>query len=139
MRNFEFRLERVLEYRRLQEGWAKDALREAQAALAESERALERILDERESALTQDPKSVEGLIDLESYVTRLEDDAEAQRNVIAILAEEVEKARQEWIEARRALQTMERLREREYQQWEAELAREEQKALDEWTHSRRPA
>lgn len=139
MRRFEFRLEKVLEYRRLQEGWAKDALREAQAALAESERALERILREREVALERRPESVETFIDLDSYVTRLEDDAEAQRSVVAILADEVERARQEWMAARRALQTMEKLRDREYEQWESELQREEQKALDEWTNTRRSA
>ncbi len=139
MRRFEFRLEKVLAYRCLQEEWAKEALREAQAALGEAEIELTRIERERAAALLKKPKSIEAMIDLESYVAKLEDDAEAQKSVISILEDEVERARLEYLEAKRAVETMEKLKQRELEEWEAELNREEQKSLDDWTSTRRPA
>lgn len=139
MRKFEFRLQRVLDYRHLLEGWAKDALREAQAALVDAEQELEAILAERAQALKRKQKTLEAMVEQETFVLKLEDDAETQRSVIAILADEVERATNEWIEAKRAVETMEKLKQRELEIWETELAREEQKALDDWTNTRRPA
>lgn len=139
MRKFTFRLEKVLEYRRLEEGWAKDTYRQAQAARMEGDAALASIGERRLEVLA---KPVLGLTErrgLEGMLERLDGEEVVQRKVLAELMEDEAKAYTDWIERKQDLQALEKLRTREYDEWQLTANRKEQAALDEWSVLRRAA
>jgi flagellar export protein FliJ len=135
---FEFRLQRVLDYRELQEGWAKDALMAARASRLQAEATLVQMANEKQDALSPQG-DIRRLISLESYVALLEDRIASQESVIAILSDEEQKAHADWNEARTALKSLLKLRERAELEWQQEMQSAEQSLLDEWTQSRRDA
>lgn len=139
MRKFTFRLEKVLEYRRLEEGWAKDAYRQAQAARLEGDAALARIGERRLEQLAQPVLSLAERRNLESMLERLDGEEEVQRAVLAELMEDEARAYTDWIERKQDLQALEKLRARAYDEWLLQSNRKEQEALDEWSVLRRAA
>lgn len=139
MRPFEFSLQKVLDYRRMVEDWAKDALIEAQSRRMEAEDDLAAIRHRRERVLAISPRTVGELLDLERYLVRLEDEERAQEALLALLAQEEETARETWIDKRTEAEALDRLREIYREEWQLEADREEQRALDEWATMRRRA
>jgi flagellar export protein FliJ len=131
MRKFRFRLQRVLEYRALQEEWAKEAWLEARALRIAAQQELEKTIQEKRRAECILPTSVEEMQALDLYLERLEDEIEAQEAIVETLRQDEEKCHGEWIEARK------NLREKAYELWQLESARAEQKALDDWSNARR--
>lgn len=139
MRKFTFRLEKVLEYRRLEEGWAKDAYRQAQSARMEGDAALARIGERRVTLLAQPVLSLPERRELESMLERLDGEEDVQRSVLAELMDEEAKAYTDWIERKQDLQALEKLRARAHDEWLLQANRKEQEALDEWSVLRRAA
>lgn len=139
MRIFEFRLQRVLDYRRLVEGWAKDAYLDTRVRRLEAEADLHAIEARRQEILRQNPSSVDELLGLERYLVRLQDEERAQQTLISILVQEEETAQMNWIEKRKEAESLERLRTEHLAEWQYEADAEEQKALDEWAVTRRKA
>ena len=139
MRKFAFRLQRVLDYRELQEGWAQDAFLEAKASRISAEAELADIEDRRERAHRSHSPSVEHMRNLELFLAKLTDDIEAQESVISILKGEEEKAHQEWLEARKNRKALDKLKEQAEDEWRKGIEKEETKLLDDWTSARRPA
>lgn len=139
MRPFEFSLQKVLDYRRMVEDWAKDALIEAQSRRMEAEDDLAAVRHRREQVLAISPRTVGELLDLERYLVRLEDEERAQEALLALLAQEEETARETWIDKRTEAEALDRLREIYREEWQLEVDREEQRALDEWATMRRRA
>ncbi|MCH8273673.1 MAG: flagellar export protein FliJ [Armatimonadetes bacterium] len=137
MRKFEFRLQRVLEYRELQEGWAKEAYLGAQAARLRAEDDLAKLRGRREDALLTSAPSLVEIRDLDRYLSRLEDEIEEQKSVVEILKADEEKALHEWTEARKNLKALQKLRDSAQTEWQRQADREEQKSLDDWTSMRR--
>lgn len=139
MARFEFRLDKVLEYRRLQEEWAKDAYLEFRARRLETEAHILAIADRRQSTLRSHPNNIDELRSVESYLLRLDDEEHEQRAILAIQHEEEENAQMQWIQRKRAADAIENLKEASLAEWDREQLRAEQAALDEWTTSRRKA
>ena len=139
MRAFDFRLQRVLDYRRMVEGWAKDAYLDARVRRLEAEAELLTIDARRREVLEQRPNTIDQLLGLERYLVRLQDEERAQQMLISILIQEEESAQLAWIEKRKESESIERLREQHYADWQYEVGLEEQKALDEWAVTRRKA
>lgn len=139
MRIFEFRLQRVLDYRRLVEGWAKDAYLDTRVRRLEAEADLHAIEARRQEILRQSPGTVDELLGLERYLVRLQDEERAQQTLISILIQEEETAQMNWIEKRKEAESLERLRTEHLAEWQYEADLEEQKALDEWAVTRRKA
>jgi len=139
MPDFKFRLRRVLEYRELQEKWAKDAYLEVRSRLVAAEVEWREIGERRTQALRAPQESLEGMISLENYLHRLDDDDRAQCVVIEVIKSELAKAEAEWIETKRALESIQRLRDKAYEEWLVEENRREQAELDEWSVTRRRA
>jgi flagellar export protein FliJ len=137
MRKFRFRLQRVLEYRALQEEWAKEAWLEARALRIAAQQELEKTIQEKRRAECILPTSVEEMQALDLYLERLEDEIEAQEAIVETLRQDEEKCHGEWIEARKNHEALQRLREKAYELWQYESARAEQKALDDWSNARR--
>lgn len=139
MRKFFFRLEKVLDYRRLTEEWAKDAYLQAQALRLEGDAVLSSICERRLALLFMPVLGVHERLGLEAMLERMDGEEAIQRRVIAELIEDEERAMAEWIERRREVEVLVKLRGREHDEWLLESNRREQAALDEWAVMRRAA
>ncbi|MBS1709248.1 MAG: flagellar export protein FliJ [Armatimonadetes bacterium] len=139
MPRFRFRLQKLLDYRRLQEKWAKDAWLDAQRRRIDVERDIDAVRVERTGMMESKPLSLADHQALERYLTRLDDQERAHQALVAILEDEEEEARQAWLAARQEAHALEILREGALADWKKFEEREEQKALDEWAVLRRVA
>lgn len=137
MRRFVFRLEPVLRLRRMQEDEKKRAFALAgQRARQQAERLrasrVELALANR--ALAEVRK---GTIDLvrarlqEGYVRAMERRVTDEERRLAEAVAQQAQAQREFIEARRRVRVLERLRERQWKRYLGEAEREERKVLDE--------
>lgn len=136
---FRFRLQRVLEYREMEEKWAKDHFLEKQAARFEAESELNEIEKARRTYLTMGADDLTQLRELELRLQKLDDNERAQRILIHTLEQEEDEARGVWLEKRQEKGVMEKLRERAHEEFKAILAKREQNALDEFATQRRVA
>jgi len=140
MRRFVFSLQKVLEYRQRLEEQAIRAFAEAQAQLMHEQAVLHKLLIEREECLRRSNRrqhlSVELLAVEQTYLSALEERIEQQRQRVAEAEKVLEEKRQALIEAQRERKTLERLREKQYEEWRQEWLRTEQKALDELANVR---
>jgi flagellar FliJ protein len=140
MRRFVFSLQKVLEYRQRLEEQAIRAFAEAQAQLMHEQAVLHKLLIEREECLRRSHRrqhlSVELLAVEQTYLAALEERIEQQRQRVAEAEKVLEEKRQALIEAQRERKTLERLREKQYEEWRQEWLRTEQKALDELANVR---
>jgi flagellar FliJ protein len=133
VRRFRFRLESVLRHRLQIEEKKERAFVEAQ----QRRRAAQRVLRQLEAEVMR-VRQVDPGLDLrwlewrEQYVVRLRDRMAAQEQVISLLAQEEEQRRQEWLEARRDRQVLDKLKEKAKARHRAEELWEEQRDLDEW-------
>jgi flagellar export protein FliJ len=137
MAQFKFRLEKLLEYRQLQEKWAKDAYMECRAKMLEAEADVDAVKRRKSTALIARPCSFDERVSLESYVIRLEDEQRAAEAAFAIMGDETEIALEEWHIARQDAEAMVKLREADLADWTLEESRREQRELDEWAVLRR--
>ncbi|MBS1722939.1 MAG: flagellar export protein FliJ [Armatimonadetes bacterium] len=137
MAKFKFKLEKLLEYRRLQEGWAKDAYAETMARKLEAEGQLEGLRRKRQEACMARPCGLDGRVSLDKYVTRLQDEERAGEATLSVLESDVEAAQQVWLEARKEAEAIQKLRDADFEQWLLEENRREQAELDEWSILRR--
>lgn len=137
MRKFEFRLQRVREFRHSVEAKLKAEYREVQLRVAEAEALLEHLRATRELAAQDRPQNIEGLKTLQAYLARLDDDAVSQEAIIAILKNDEELARANWLEAKKEAKTTDQLYETAMAEYLTEENRQEQKDLDEWSNTRR--
>jgi flagellar protein FliJ len=139
MRRFEFKLEKVREFRRMLEEQAKKELQDTQRRVLEAEDELVNMLNKRQQSLSTALKSVQDRLAMQSYIAKLDDDRTSQESVIAILKQDEEYARQLWIHARQEAEALEKLREKAKEEYDQEAARIEQAELDEWANTRRAA
>ncbi len=139
MRKFEFRLQRVLDYREMEEDWAKQDYLARQIERIKAEGELQTILDNREAMLKQPNSTVEDRLALQNALGKSDDDERAQHAVIEVLMAEEGKALTTWTEKRRDLKALIKLRDEAQSEWRAESERFEQNELDEWTNTRRKA
>jgi len=139
MKKFTFRMERVLEYRRLQEGWAKDAYIEARAARLDAEATISALHERRDEAISKVPNTIEDRQALDRYLLQLEDEEGTQKHIAGILAEEEANALTVWQERKQELEAMVKLKEKAKEEYDLEANRAEQAELDEWTTTRRAA
>ena len=139
MAEFAFRLQRVLQYRELAEGWAKDAYLEARGARLEAVAVLEVIQQRRNEIIKEPTKTIDDRLALEACIEKSKEDERQQEIVIDLLETDEAKRKEDWTEARKELQALEKLREAALAQWKLEENRREQKAADELTIQRRAA
>ena len=139
MKRFKFKLERALNWRERQEQAAKDAFLEARSARIEAESELVTLSSRRQTAMLASAPSLGDRLALEGFHQRLDDDARQLRAIIAVLQQEEDAKRNEWTEARRRLELMQKLKEKALSEWTYEANRREQAELDEWATTRRLA
>jgi flagellar FliJ protein len=136
---FKFRLQRVLEYREMEEKWAKDHFLEKQAARFEAESELAEIDRTRKAYLGMGADDLTQRRELEIRLQKLDDCERAQRLLIYTLQEEEEEARAIWLDKRQEKSVMEKLRERAHEDFKVLIEKQEQQALDEFATQRRVA
>lgn len=139
MPDFEFRLQRVLDYRALAEEWAKDAYLDARAARLQAVAELETIEVRRGELLKSPHATLDDRLAMQNCLDKYDEDERQQRIVIDMLEADEAKRKDEWTEARKELQVMEKLREKALAEWTLDQNRREQKELDEWSVMRRAA
>ncbi len=133
MAKFEFRLQKVLEYRGMVEQWAKEAYLDAQRKVFDAEAEREEIRATRQEILSRRMNSVEDLLALNAYVERLDDQEAMQDSILRILNDAVDTAKQEWIEAKQEAEALIKLRDGDLAEWTLDQERKEQAELDEMT------
>jgi flagellar export protein FliJ len=136
---FHFRLQRVLEYRELVEGWAKDAYLDAKAARIEAEAAVEAIGARRKELVEGPAETMQDRLAVQACLEKLAEDERQQRVVIEMLVGDEERLKQAWTEARKELQVLEKLREAARAEWQLEESRRERKEMDEFALQKRAA
>jgi flagellar FliJ protein len=136
---FKFRLQRVLEYREMEEKWAKDHFLEKQAARFEAESELAEIDRTRKAYLGMGADDLTQRRELEIRLQKLDDCERAQRLLIYTLQEEEDEARAIWLDKRQEKSVMEKLRERAHDEFKVLIEKQEQQALDEFATQRRVA
>lgn len=136
---FKFRLQRVLEYREMEEKWAKDHFLEKQAARFEAESELAEIDRTRKAYLGMVADDLTQRRELEIRLQKLDDCERAQRLLIYTLQEEEDEARAIWLDKRQEKSVMEKLRERAHEEFKVLIEKQEQQALDEFATQRRVA
>ena len=139
MRKFEFRLQKVLEFRELSETWAKDAYLEAHSRRLSVEQNIAELEARRQEILHGHPRDVHEFRTYESYLERIDDENREQETVRELLLTEEEKAKEDWLAKRRDHELMKRLHDNELAEWQQEFERSEQRELDEWSNQRREA
>lgn len=139
MAKFKFRLEKLLEYRRLQEGWAKDAYLVALARQHEAESLLASTETRKSRAMASHPSGLDERRSLDSYLTRLDDEIRAHEAAISVVTDEAVAALEEYQNAKKEASVIEKLRETRLAEWKLAQSRKEQADLDEWATQRRAA
>jgi flagellar export protein FliJ len=134
---FEFRLQKVLEYRERLEGWAKDSYLDARAARLEAEATLHELRLRRGNLLENTPTDLNSRTALEGTLLHLDDQERAQAVVLKVLLSEEETSFIAWQAAKRDSETLVRLRDAALEEYKLEETSREQSALDEWAVLRR--
>ncbi len=137
MTPFAFSLQRVLDYRRLEEQWAQEAFRLARTAVAEAEWELDAIRSRRASLDDSPVPTIAARLDLEACHRELTREEESAQNRLALLANDEARALDEWKVCRIAAEALAKLREAAFEEWTREQSRIEQAELDEWAVLRR--
>ncbi len=139
MKTFDFRLRKVLDYRKLTEEWAKESYLDARAARLEAETLLMGILNLKKQLLNERALCIEDLQTQELRFNALDDREGEQQLVINVLVNEEAEALAVWNERRQEVAALEKLHDHAYEEWVHLMNKEEQAFLDEWTNSRRAA
>lgn len=134
---FAFPLQRVLDYRRLEEAWAQEAFRLARDARSEAEEDIARLRLRRSGLVDYPVASLSVRMDVEACHAVLDREEESAQNRLALLANDEARATEEWRSRRVAAEALAKLRESAFEEWEREEARREQADLDEWAVLRR--
>lgn len=139
MKTFDFRLAKVLDYRRLVEDWAKEAYLDARTARLEAEVMLAGIRQQRHNLLMETATTIEDLQTQELLFNAIDDREATQQLVLNVLLDEEGAALGEWTSKRRDVAVLEKLHDKAFEEWSKEMNKEEQAFLDEWTNGRRAA
>jgi flagellar export protein FliJ len=137
MAKYRFKLEKLLEYRHLQEKWAKDEFLSRRAKKLEGEKQIELIKERRTEAAGRNYQTLEERRAQEAYVARLEDEKRGFEAAVAVLTGEEEVARVKWLNVKKDAEALEKLKQKDFELWTTEEQRRVQNELDEWSIQRR--
>ncbi len=136
---FRFNLQKVLDFREVQEDDAKQELLAKRAEVVTAERELAEISLRRSGVLETVTSSVVDRLLLEGRLEKLDFEERITASALEVLKDEASAAEDRWRERKRELQTMVKLRDRRLSEWQLDETRKEQAELDEWAVLRRPA
>ncbi|MGV3617567.1 MAG: flagellar export protein FliJ [Fimbriimonas sp.] len=139
MPKFSFRLQKVLEFRELEEGEAQNAYRAAQDAVSEKQADIRKLILHRTALVSAPAPTIDARLHLERVMERIDDEERTERSILAILENEETIAEANWNAKRQAVKVIEKLRENALEAWKQDEERREQADLDEWAVLRRAA
>jgi len=139
MAKFQFRLQKLYEYRLMQEKWAKDEYLACMSKRIAGEQEVQKIYESRVAATSVTYSSIQDRLAQEQFVARLESDQRAVEAAVAVLEGEEDTARENWLDTKKNAEALGKLREKELEGWLLEENRREQGELDEWSVMRRIA
>lgn len=132
MPRFQFRLEQVLRYRELMEESARDCYLEARAARLDAEQSLRSFEAARQNMITKGAATIPERIALALALSKQDELENQHRIALEVLIQEEQVRRSEWIDRKKDLQVLQKLRERELERWKLEERRREQREMDEF-------
>ncbi len=134
---FEFRYQRVLDVRNLEEDREKARFAEVQQRfhrekekLGDLEQELQELL-ERESRSRSGRQKAGNIIEMRRYANLLEQKIEAQQQTVKKWKDKLEKQRRKLIKATQKRRVMETLKENDFEEYRDEVQKEAQKVADE--------
>jgi flagellar export protein FliJ len=139
MPKFAFRLQKVLEYRQMEESMAKDQFLAAQAARVERQTEIRRLMEKRSAVIEMPATSLHLRIQMERLLEHIDSEERSHRAVLAVLETEESQAQVQWNLRRQAVKAIEKLEENAKTEWKRAEDHREQSELDEWAVTRRPA
>lgn len=133
MANYQFSMEKVLDWRSDTEEEKKKNLGHVQQQKEQQENTLQRLIRENIKIKNDSLKStrIDVLRRQNLYKTMIDEKIIQQKNIVAKAEKEVENARLELMEAHKDRKVMEKLKEKEYSFLMEQEKHEEQKQLDE--------
>ncbi len=138
MKQFEFKLQKVMETTKTREELRKRELAKALVVFAQNESLLEAMLDRLEEQIEEyntrklkPSMTASDLINFSHYTEKLLTDIQHQKKTIEDLAEKVRQHREKLIEITKDKKILERLKERRYEEYRKKLRSIEQKFMDE--------
>uniref|UniRef100_UPI00403F7DBB flagellar export protein FliJ n=1 Tax=Candidatus Enterococcus willemsii TaxID=1857215 RepID=UPI00403F7DBB len=137
MEKFQFSLEKVLDYRWLQEQDAKRVYASAQKALNEQESILQQIKQEKNELMEIRETTVNRMQVQQWYLLDLNQRLVATTQTIQEMRQYVATALQNYITAQKERKILEKLSEKQLEEYQLVANREEQKMLDEMASRRR--
>jgi flagellar protein FliJ len=128
MKAFEFRLERIADYRRQQAELARNELQKltmlVEQLTAERNSLEQQAVDMRASTMSRSDLSGQDLMSLSAYEDRLSRTVKQIEHKRADVSGQVDKQRSVLLETERNVKLLDRLRDRKFQEWQAESDRE---------------
>ncbi len=135
MMNFNFKLERVLNYKETVEGYKKSKYGNVQKKLSDEENKLytfnqykSNLQNEKNSSATK--TKVGNLAMYSNYINDITKKITKQEETITRTKEELEEAKKEMIEAVQEKKTFEKLKENEYEKYLYQVKKDEEKQTD---------
>ena len=138
MKQFEFRLQKVMETTITREELKKRELAKALVILAQNESLLESMFDTLQEQIEEyntrklkPSMTVSDLLNFSHYTEKLLTDIQHQKRTIEDLAEKVRQHREKLIEITKDKKILERLKEKRFEEYRKKLRSMEQKFIDE--------
>lgn len=137
MKKYRFRLEKLLKYRKISEDKLKQELFRKMQILRECKNRLNLMKSEKQKSLEEftqvQSNGINGghLFIYKNYLNSLTEKVEEQKNKTVKSKREAEKVREDYTEARKELESIERFKEKDFQRYLKEVRISEQKMLDE--------
>jgi flagellar export protein FliJ len=139
MKKFNFRLQKVLEYRQMLEQWAKEAYLDSRTARLEAELTLHQVTSLRTEVLSWKSNTIEARQTIEMQLRKLDQKELEQRLVVNVLVHEEGMALNAWKEKKIELEALNKMYEKQYGEWQLDMDRKLQNELDEWATRKRVA
>ncbi len=137
MKKFVFRLEALLKIRRMKEDEAKQAVTEAIHRYLVEEKKLRELIAKKEDCCNQfkrkqnDIQTIETLKNYLFYIDKISEDVESQKIMLQIADKEKKNALKILVEASRERDLLDKLKEKQYDEYRNEILKQEQDLLDE--------
>jgi flagellar export protein FliJ len=136
---FKFRLQTVLDLRVNELDSAERTYLVAKSKREDAELDFDGVKKMIQEQRQQPRETFQARLDAEAYSQRLEDESRAILTTIGVLEDEEAKAMGFWIEAKKEVKALEKLKEKAEDEYNIEMNRKEQAELDEWAVLRRSA
>ena len=133
MKKFNFRLQRVLDFRHSEKKECEQELAQRNYELQTAESTLEYFIEEQDRTLTvaEEPLTMGELLLADDYRARLKEAIESQRLLILDAAKQVDKAREAYVSKAVETEALETLKSRKSEEHEIEQKRKERKDVNE--------